>query len=212
MKTIIELMQAFAQFSADSIDMAAKAAVQSGLTGAKEGYMAWGKSIGVAAKALEEAWKSAQPEKAKGGPRGFADMYYDWLAGSAREEQEAHDYIMSNESPNVRNHLTHYLNIWALAESVRQGRKVSRTISAGKAAPKASTKKQSAEPKGEWEYNEATPHADVRSAWETLRREMAKPKSSQRKTKVHPDKVAQFNDEELTTAYNKAFQSMNKVR
>lgn len=210
--TILELMQALSQFSADSVDMGAKAAVQANVAGAKEVYMAWGKSNGVAAKALEEAWKDAQPEKAKGGPRGFADLYYDWLAEAARSEQEAHDYIMGNDSQNVRNHLTHYLNIWALAETVRSGKKVVRTITAGKAAPKAkaSSAKEEQTEADSWEYNQAEPFADVRSAWETLEREMKKAKP--RKTMLHPDKVAQFNDATLTEAFTKAFQSQNKAR
>lgn len=210
--TIIELMTKLSAFDADSIDMAAKATVQSGIAGAKEVYMAWGKSIGVAAKALEEAWKEAQPAKSSGGPRGFADIYYDWLAEASRSEQEAHDLIMSNESQNVRNHLTHYLNIWALAESVRAGHKVSRTISAGKATPKASgsSAKQKAEPKDTWEYNAADPFADVRSAWETLEREVKAKRP--RKTMLHPDKVAKFGDDALTTAFTKAFQTYSKGR
>ena len=124
--TIFELMTQLSAFDADSIDMAAKATVQAGIPGAKDIYMAWGKEKGIAAKALEAAYKEAQPEKTSGGPRGFAEMYYDWLAEASRSEQEAHDYIMSNESQNVRNHLTHYLNIWALAETVRRGEKVVR--------------------------------------------------------------------------------------
>ena len=204
--TIIELMQQLSQFSAESIDMAAKATVQSGVAGAKEVYMAWGKSLGVAAKALEEAWKEAQPEKTSGGPRGFAEMYYDWLAEESRTEQEAHDYIMSNESQNVRNHITHYLNIWALAETVRRGEKVVRTITAGKASPKAksSANKAKAEPKDTWEYNTADPFADERSAWKTLEREVKAKRP--RKTMLHPDKVAKFNNPDLTSAYTKAFQ------
>lgn len=205
MKTILELMQAFAQFSAESIDMAAKAAVQSELTGAKEVYMAWGKSIGIAAKTLEAAWKEATPEKAKGGARGFAERFYDWLADSTRSEQEAHDYIMADESENTRRHLTHFLNIWALAETVRSGVKVSRTIGAGKSTPKA----KKAEPEADtWEYNDADPFADVRSAYENLKRETAKAKP--RKSRIHPDKVAKFQDEELTAAYTKAFQVYSK--
>ena len=134
--------------------MAAKATVQAGIPGAKEIYMAWGKEKGIAAKALEAAYKEAQPEKTSGGPRGFAEMYYDWLAEASREEQEAHDYIMSNDSQNVRNRLTHYLNIWALAETVRRGEKVVRTISAGKPAqsltvvPPLTKRKQSQRTRG----------------------------------------------------------------
>ena len=121
------------------------------------------------------------------------------------------DYIMSDESQNVRNHLTHYLNIWALAETVRRGEKVVRTISAGKASSKpnggASAKKEK-EPKDTWEYNDADPFADERSAWENLKRETAKAKP--RKARIHPDKVAKFDNADLSAAYTKAFQVYRK--
>ncbi len=208
--TIFELMTQLSALGGDSVDMAAKAAVEAGIPGAKDIYMAWGKEKGIAAKALETEWKAAQPERAKGGPRGFAEVYYDWLAEASREEQEAHDYIMSDESQNVRNHLTHYLNIWALAETVRRGEKVVRTISAGKASPKpeGSSAKSRAEPKDTWEYNDADPFADIRSAWENLKRETAKAKP--RKSRIHPDKVAKFEDADLSAAYTKAFQVYGK--
>lgn len=211
--TILELMQALSAFDADSIDMAAKAAVQSGIKGSRDIFMAWGADKNIPVSKLQAEWKAAQPEKASGGPRGFADMYYDWLAETSRSEQEAHDLIMSNESQNVRNHLTHYLNIWALAETVRRGEKVVRTISAGKASPKPNKEKASAnkakeEPKDTWEYNDADPFADVRSAWENLKRESAKAKP--RKSRIHPDKVAKFEDADLSAAYTKAFQVYGK--
>lgn len=206
--TIFELMTQLSALDGESVDMAAKAAVEAGIPGAKDIYMAWGKEKGIAAKTLETEWKAAQPEKAKGGPRGFAEVYYDWLAEEHRTEQEAHDYIMGDESQNVRNHLTHYLNIWALVETVRSGQKVVRTISAGKASPKpnsgASAEK---EPKAKdtWEYNDADPFADERSAWENLKRETAKAKP--RKTRLHSDKVAKFGNPDLTAAYDKAFKA-----
>ena len=203
--TIFELMTQLSALDGDSVDMAAKAAVEANIPGAKDIYMAWGKEKGIAAKTLEAEYKAAQPEKAKGGPRGFAEVYYDWLAEASREEQEAHDYIMSDESQNVRNHLTHYLNIWALAETVRRGEKVVRTISAGKASPKPNKEKASAETKDSWEYNDADPFADERSAWENLKRETAKAKP--RKTRLHSDKVAKFNNPDLTAAYDKAFKA-----
>lgn len=206
--TILELITKLSALTADSVDMAAKAAVEANIPGAKDVYMAWGKEKGIAAKTLEAEYKAAQPEKAKGGARGFADTYYDWLAEEARTEQEAHDYIMSDESQNVRNHLTHYLNIWALAETVRSGHKVSRTITAGKASPKPNKEKASAEPKDSWEYNDADPFADERSAWENLKRESKKAKP--RKSRLHPDKVAKFGNDELTEAYTKAFQVYGK--
>lgn len=207
--TILELMQALSVFDAESIDMAAKAAVQSGIKGSRDIFMAWGADKNIPVSKLQAEWKAAQPEKTSGGPRGFAEMYYDWLAEASRTEQEAHDYIMSNESQNVRNHLTHYLNIWALAETVRRGEKVVRTISAGKASPKPNKEKASAgkenEPKDTWEYNDADPFADERSAWENLKRETAKAKP--RKTRLHSDKVAKFNNPDLTAAYDKAFKA-----
>ena len=206
--TIFELMNQLSALDGESVDMAAKAAVEAGIPGAKDIYMAWGKEKGIAAKTLETEWKAAQPEKAKGGPRGFAEVYYDWLAEEPRTEQEAHDYIMGDESQNVRNHLTHYLNIWALVETVRSGQKVVRTISAGKASPKpnggASAKKES-KAKDTWEYNDADPFADERSAWENLKRETAKAKP--RKTRLHSDKVAKFGNPDLTAAYDKAFKA-----
>lgn len=206
--TILELMQALSAFDADSIDMAAKAAVQSGIKGSRDIFMAWGADKNIPVSKLQAEWKAAQPEKTSGGPRGFAEMYYDWLAEASRDEQEAHDLIMSNESQNVRNHLTHYLNIWALAETVRRGEKVVRTITAGKASPKPNKEKASAEPKDSCEYNDADPFADVRSAWENLKRESAKAKP--RKSRLHPDKVAKFEDAELSAAYTKAFQVYGK--
>ena len=206
--TILELITKLSALTADSVDMAARAAVEANIPGAKDVYMAWGKEKGIAAKALEAEYKAAQPEKAKGGARGFADIYYDWLAEAARTEQEAHDYIMSDESQNVRNHLTHYLNIWALAETVRSGHKVSRTITAGKASPKPNKEKASAQPKDSWEYNDADPFADERSAWENLKRETAKAKP--RKSRIHPDKVSKFEDADLSAAYTKAFQVYGK--
>lgn len=206
--TIFELMTQLSAFDSDSVDMAAKATVQAGIPGAKDIYMAWGKEKGIAAKTLEAAYKEAQPEKTSGGRSGFAERFYDWLAEESHTEQEAHDYIMGDESQNVRNHLTHYLNIWALAETVRSGTRVVRTISAGKASPKpnggASAKKDK-EPKDTWEYNDADPFADERSAWENLKRETAKAKP--RKNRLHSDKVAKFNNPDLTAAYDKAFKS-----
>lgn len=209
--TIFELMTQLSAFDGDSIDMAAKATVQAGIPGAKEIYMAWGKEKGIAAKALEAAYKEAQPEKTSGGRSGFAERFYDWLAEDSRTEVEAHDYIMADESENTRRHLTHFLNIWALAQTVRTGVKVSRTISAGKASPKpngGASAKQKAEPKDSWEYNDADPFADVRSAWENLKRETAKAKP--RKSRIHPDKVAKFEDADLSAAYTKAFQVYGK--
>lgn len=206
--TILELMTALV--SAKSLAEGAQIATDSNIAGAKEVYMAWGKEKGSTAKELEQFWKLCQPAKTTSGKFGFAEMFYDWLAEASRTEQEAHDLIMGNESNNVRNHLTHYLNIWALAESVRAGQKVVRTIT-GKSTPKPQGSKQSAdkaEQADTWEYNDASPFEDVRSAYENLKRETAKPKP--RKTRIHPDKVAHLNDAKLTEAYNQAFKVFGK--
>ena len=61
------------------------------------------------------------------------------------------------------------------------------------------------EPKDTWEYNDADPFADERSAWENLKREATKAKP--RKTRLHSDKVAKFNNPDLTSAYDKAFKA-----
>lgn len=175
MKTIIELMTALSAES--NIGEGARIAMASGLAGAKDIYLAWGKEKGESLKTLNEQWKVIEDEvkpAKRAGASGFAAMYYDWLARESRTEQEARDLIMSNESQNVRNHLTHYLNIWALCETVRAGYPILRTIGAEKdsagAEPKAAPKaKQAKEP--EWVYDAAHPFADEKSAAETLLRQ-----------------------------------------
>ena len=174
MKTIIELMTALSAES--NIGEGARIAMTSGLAGAKDIYLAWGKEKGESLKTLNEQWKVIEDEvkpAKRAGASGFAAMYYDWLAETSRTEQEARDLIMGNESQNVRNHLTHYLNIWALCETVRKGQKVARSLSAekteGEAAPKQAKAKQVKEP--EWVYDAAHPFADEKSAAETLLRQ-----------------------------------------
>ena len=174
MKTIIELITALSAES--NIGEGARIAMTSGLAGAKDIYLAWGKEKGESLKTLNEQWKVIEDEvkpAKRAGASGFAAMYYDWLAETSRTEQEARDLIMGNESQNVRNHLTHYLNIWALCETVRKGQKVVRSLSAEKAenepAPKQAKAKQVKEP--EWVYDAAHPFADEKSAAETLLRQ-----------------------------------------
>lgn len=111
--------------------------------GNKDLYLAWGKEKGETVKELNEAWKEAQPKKASGGAKGFAAEFYDWLAEDSRTELEARDYILSpDNSKNVHNHLTHYLNIWALAETVRSGSKVLRSVSASKSTSASGSSKK----------------------------------------------------------------------
>ena len=175
MKTIIELMTAISAES--NIGEGARIAMTSGLAGAKDIYLAWGKEKGESLKTLNEQWKLIEEEvkpAKRAGANGFAAMYYDWLAGESRTEQEARDLIMGNESQNIRNHLTHYLNIWALCETVRQGQKVLRSISAeksegGPAEPKATKPAKVKEP--EFVYDAAHPFACEKSAAETLMRQ-----------------------------------------
>lgn len=176
MKTIIELMTALSAQS--NIGEGARIAMTSGLAGAKDIYLAWGKERGQSLKFLNEEWKAMEEElrpAKRAGASGFAAMYYDWLAEASRTEQEARDLIMSNESQNVRNHLTHYLNIWALCETVRKGQKVARTLSAekveGEPAEKAPKAAKENVPTKVWEYDAAHPFADEASAQETLLRQ-----------------------------------------
>lgn len=174
MKTIIEIMTALSAES--NIGEGARIAMTSGLAGGKDIYLAWGKEKGESLKTLNEQWKIIEDEvkpAKRAGANGFTAMYYDWLAGESRTEQEARDLIMGNESQNVRNHLTHYLNIWALCETVRRGQKVARSLSAEKvedeSVEKAPKAKQAKEP--EFVYDAAHPFACEKSAAETLLRQ-----------------------------------------
>lgn len=176
MKTIIELMTALSAQS--NIGEGARIAMASGLAGAKDIYLAWGKEKGESLKTLNEQWKVIEEEvkpAKRAGASGFAAMYYDWLARESRTEQEARDLIMSNESQNVRNHLTHYLNIWALCETVRAGYPILRTIGAEKdsagAEPKAKAKAAPKAKEPKWVYDQAHPFACEKSAAETLLRQ-----------------------------------------
>lgn len=174
MKTIFELMTALSAVEtfADGTELC----VKSGITGAKDVYLAWGKERGQSLKFLNEEWKVLEDElrpAKRAGASGFAAMYYDWLAETSRTEQEARDLIMSNESQNVRNHLTHYLNIWALCETVRAGYPILRTIGSEKesAGEKPVAKAKPAKKEPEWVYDAAHPFACEKSAAETLLRQ-----------------------------------------
>lgn len=169
----------------------------------------------ISAKAIEEITKEWEAENKsttrKAG--GFAADFYNWLAEEARSEQEAHDYIMGlgeygDTTKNTKAHLTHFLNIWALAETVRSGETVLRSFSAKKTTAGGSSSKAKAEPKQEkdtWEYDDSHPFQDVRSAKENLKRESQRARP--RKTRVHPDKVAHLDDAELTKMYTDAFKA-----
>lgn len=177
MKTIMELMTTLS--ATTELSEGARIAMTSNLSGAKDIYLAWGKEKGEALKNLNEQWKVVEDEvkpAKRAGANGFAAMYYDWLAGESRTEQEARDLIMGNDSQNIRNHLTHYLNIWALCETVRKGDKVARSISAEKVEgepvakePKAAKVTKPKEP--EFMYDQAHPFACEKSAAETLMRQ-----------------------------------------
>lgn len=179
MKTILELMTALS--ANETIIDGARIAIQSGLAGAKDIYLAWGKEMGNSLKYLNEEWKKAEEEirpAKRAGATGFAGAYYDWLASGSHTEQEARDYIMSPEtSANTKAHLTHYLNIWALCETVRAGYPILRTMVAEKGetpadeAPKAAKAKEPVMKEGNWTYDPAHPFADDKSAAETLLRQ-----------------------------------------
>lgn len=142
MNTILELVTALG--NANSIKEAVDTTMQCTAAGSKDIYLAWGKEKGHKVAELNSAWKEAQPKRAAGAT-GFAAEYYAWLADESRTESDAHDYIMAG-SINVQNHLTHYLNIWALCETVRQGSPVERSIGAVKKAKATKAAKVEAEP------------------------------------------------------------------
>ena len=133
----------------NNVAEAAKLSVEAGFAGNKDVYLAWGKEKGFTVADLNAAWKEATPAAATRTQRGFASDYYDWLAEAPRSEVEARAFIMGESdygdtTANTKNHLTHYLNIWALCETVRMGSKVQRSIaSEGKAepSPKKASKK-----------------------------------------------------------------------
>ncbi len=166
MKTMIELLTAIS--AASDINEGAKAAVESGMTSAKDIFTSVYKEKGVKAKDIVEAYKKAEEAAGKARIRvgGFAQDYYDWLAEAARTEVEARAYIMDPAtSKNTKAHLTHYLNIWALAESVRTGSKTVRSFGAEKA---------SAEKAAEWEYDMSKPLENEEAAKRTLEIQMKK--------------------------------------
>ena len=72
------------------------------------------------AKQINEAFKNMNVStKAK----TFASDFYSWLAIEPRERWEAEQYIMGEgeygeTSNNVKNHLSHYLNIWELTVTI----------------------------------------------------------------------------------------------
>lgn len=210
MKTMIELITALS--TSATIEQGADAAVESGLTSAKDIFAGFYKEKGFKAKDITDAYKAAEERAGKARIRvgGFAQDYYDWLAEERRTEFEARNYILNEKnSKNVKAHLTHYLNIWALTESVRTGQKTSRSFGAEKEAEQAQGPSAGLGGDG-WEYDMSKPYNDVRSAKETLKREMAKPKPN--RNRFHPDKVSYLNDEELTHMYTEAFKKYDKQR
>lgn len=211
MEAMIKLLNAL--HSAKNMEEGAKFALESGIASAKDIYLGVFKEKGHKVKDILDAWKAAEAEtgKSKSRSNGFQADYFDWLVEASRTEQEARDYIMAEgNSENTKNHLVGYLNFWALAESVRQGKKISRTFKSEKAGKSSAGLGEDKEQEPVWEYNAAQPYADVRSAWETLKREKAKAKPDARR--MHPDKIIKFNNPDLTTAYTQAFQTYNKSR
>ncbi len=156
-------------------------------------------------EATVKQWESENSNQSRTGG-GFAADFYDWLAEESRTEEEAHDYIMAG-SRNVQNHLTHYLNIWALAETVRSGKKVYRTIA--KSNAKSAKKEPEMEPEVEPELDERA--EAIKAAWKVLHEFNKNPAKTKRGyNKVHPDKVSHLGDEELTKAYTQVYQTAPK--
>lgn len=65
-----------------------------------------------------EVYKKPKAEGA--GRSGFASTYYDWLATDINvSEEDAKAYINNPEnSENTRRHLSHYMNIWKLVNTI----------------------------------------------------------------------------------------------
>lgn len=217
--TILELMTKLT--SAETIPAGARIAAECGIAGAKDVYLAWGKERGCAAKILEAAWKEAQPAKQTRKAGGFAADFYAWLAGDARSEQEAHDYIMGvgeygETTKNTKAHLTHFLNIWALAETVRSGETVMRSFSASKgntATGNSQKAKKEAEPE-----QDTSREAELKAAFKAVK-EKVRTSQRPRKTWVSPIAADKWQDlvgtklfaevQEWIAAFNKQF---NKSR
>lgn len=76
------------------------------------------------AKAIDAAIDAAGIKAKRS--NGFASDYYDYLSEETRTKDEALAFILgtgSNEgtSKNVRAHESHYLNIWELVATIRDG-------------------------------------------------------------------------------------------
>lgn len=160
--------------------------------------------MGHSAKDIEaevKAWEAVNIKASS--VSGFNNTYFDWLADGARTEKEAYDFIMGvgknkETSDNIKRHLTKHLNVWALAESVRSGKRVVRTMGGAEKTSKKSKK-------DEWEYDLSKPYGDIRSAYHTLKLELAKQKPN--RNVFNPDKVHSLGDSELTEAYSAAFKA-----
>lgn len=77
---------------------------------------------GLKPKEIEEAIEEAGIKSKRS--NGFASDYYDYLKEEERTEEEALSFILGTEgnevtSKNVKNHESHYLNIFELVKDVR---------------------------------------------------------------------------------------------
>jgi hypothetical protein len=134
---------------------------------------------------IKEAFKalSVKPKAAT-----FASEFYTFLGSNPRTKEEAEEYIMGGgmygeTSANVKKHLSHYMNIWALTSTIWEG--------------KADEPKMDENVKAAWDHLNAAKkrYADGVNI---------------KKTTVHPDKVSHLGDAELTNAYKEFFQTLNK--
>lgn len=99
----------------------AKAASESGVSGARDLYMARGKELKVKAADLVRIWKEESGAKTRS--NGEINRYRDWLIEESRTEEQAKQFIIALgqelESANIIAHMSGYLDEWLLAESVR---------------------------------------------------------------------------------------------
>lgn len=119
----------------------------------------------------------------------FASEYYTFLSAYHRTKEEAEEYIMGGgvygeTTTNVQKHLSHYLNIWELTNTIWAQKEP---------APEMSE--------------------EVKAAWDKLAKGKAAYEAGNppRKTNFHPDKISSYGDAELITAYKEFFQILNNL-
>lgn len=161
------------------------------------------------AKDITAAFKELGGAKAA---KGFAACYYDWLTEHQWSAESAIAYIngdtsegFDETSANVKKHLSHYMNIWSMADKIRGGN--GEFTLPGKAKAKAEPESEpEQEPEAETEADEKS--AAYHKAWDKGATAKEKYEHGGRKPSrnaYHPDKVAKFEDAAITELYTELF-------